>query len=391
MRTPIGAEEAGRVAEGGVGERRRAERRVNARVADLTLPDFRRMLVTTTLFVIVLVLFLWMVRTVVIAAILGVVIAAYLRPVYDRVLRRVRRPAAAAFLTLVGVLLPLAALLAYSYVEVAQVARYLAGHQDEVTARVVAAVRRLPFLRGADVAGSVRAWVLAASDYGAKLPGVIKRTVVNFSVAATIFFFTAWYILTDADEVVAYVRGKVPPRYAELVGALEANVRGVLYGAVYATLVTQALKTAVIFLLNVFFHVPLAAVLAIAAFIVGFFPIVGSWSVYVPVALWLFVFRDDAAGALVMLAVGSLVNTFYISTVLRPKLAAERSRVLNFYWMLVGLVTGVYTFGLAGILLGPILIGLLKAIIDTVTAQTSWRSIEQEGEPGSPAAPGAVA
>jgi predicted PurR-regulated permease PerM len=198
-----------------VGERRRTERRANARVADLTLPEFRRMLVTTTLFVIVLVLFLWMVRTVVIAAILGVVIAAYLRPLYARLVRRLRRPAAAAFVTLVLALVPAAGLLAYSYVEVAQVATYLAAHQDEVTARIVAAVRRLPFLGEADVAGSVRAWVLAASDYGAKLPGVIKRTVVNFSVATTIFFFTAWYILTDADAIVAYVRGKVPPRYAE--------------------------------------------------------------------------------------------------------------------------------------------------------------------------------
>jgi predicted PurR-regulated permease PerM len=57
----------------------------------------------------------------------------------------------------------------------------------------------------------------------------------------------------------------------------------------------------------------------------------------------------------------------YISTFLRPKIAADRSQVLNFYWMLVGLVTGVFTFGLVGILLGPILIGLLKAILDTIT------------------------
>ena len=52
--------------------------------------------------------------------------------------------------------------------------------------------------------------------------------------------------------------------------------------------------------------------------------------------------------------------------------------MLNFYWMFVGLVTGVYTFGLAGILLGPILIGLLKAIVDTVTTQDTWRLIEDE-------------
>jgi len=43
-------------------------------------------------------------------------------------------------------------------------------------------------------------------------------------------------------------------------------------------------------------------------------------------------------------------------------------------------VTGVYTFGLAGILIGPILIGLLKAVVDTVTAGSSWQLIELEGE-----------
>ena len=93
--------------------------------------------------------------------------------------------------------------------------------------------------------------------------------------------------------------------------------------------------------------------LAIVSFIIGFFPIVGSWSVYVPVAAWLAVFRDAPGQALAMLVIGFLVNTVYISTFLRPKIAAERSKVLNFYWMLVALVTGVYTFGLVGILLGP--------------------------------------
>ena len=70
-------------------DRRRNERRVNHRLADLTLPEFRRMLITTTLFVIVLVLFLWMVRTVIIATILGIVVAVYARPLYLRLVPRV--------------------------------------------------------------------------------------------------------------------------------------------------------------------------------------------------------------------------------------------------------------------------------------------------------------
>jgi predicted PurR-regulated permease PerM len=78
-----------------------------------------------------------------------------------------------------------------------------------------------------------------------------------------------------------------------------------------------------------------------------------------------------------MLLVGLFVNTLFISMYLRPKLAADRSRVLNFYWMLVALVTGVYTFGLAGILIGPVLIGMLKAIFDTVSTNTGWRVLDE--------------
>jgi predicted PurR-regulated permease PerM len=46
------------------------------------------------------------------------------------------------------------------------------------------------------------------------------------------------------------------------------------------------------------------------------------------------------------------------------------------YWMFPGPLTRVHPFGLAGILLGPLLIGLLKASIDTVTAQCHRKRAE---------------
>jgi len=180
------------------------------------------------------------------------------------------------------------------------------------------------------------------------------------------------YILTDAPAIAGYLRAKVSPRYAPLVGTLERNVRGVLRGAVYGAVVTQALKAGVVLALNLAFDVPLAWLLALLSFVLGFFPIVGSWSVYVPVAAWLFAFRGAPTQALVVLLVGFFVNTLFVSMYLRPKLAAERSRVLNFYWMFVGLVTGVYTLGLPGLVLGPALIAILKAVVDAVTEPTAW-------------------
>jgi predicted PurR-regulated permease PerM len=363
-----------------LGDRRRTERRTNQNLAELTLPELRRMLVTTTLFVIVLVLFLWMVRTVIIATILGVVVAVYLRPVYLRIFRAIPSKTVSATVTLLILIVPVIALLVYSYTEIADVATYVDAHRTEIAGRIDVALHRLPFMQNANTGESVERWVVVASNYGTSIPNAIRAALGTFAIAATIFVFTAFYFMVDAERIASYLRSKIAPRYQELMTSLEENVRGVLYGAIYSTFLTQGIKSVIILLMNLAFHVPLAGVLAILSFIIGFFPIVGSWSVYLPVACWLAIFRDAPGQAVIMLVIGFFVNTIYISTFLRPKIAAERSKVLNFYWMLVGLVTGVYTFGLVGILLGPIVIGLLKAILDTITTSANWRLVDADGD-----------
>ncbi len=367
----------------GPGDRRRVERRVSQRVADLTLPEFRRIILTSLLFVIVLSLFLWMVRVVVIAAILAVIVAVYVRPLYLWLLVRMKRRLLAALVTILIVVVPVLAAIAYSYAELSGAAKYIAEHEAEIVARIDAAIRRLPFFRGETFTEQIRSFVSSTSLYGARVVDALQETIVEVSVSSAIFLFTLGYILTDADTVAAYIWGKIPPRYSELSRALEHNVEGVLYGAIYATLLTQTIKSLVIFGMNIAFDVPLAAVLALLSFVIGFFPIVGSWSVYVPVAIWLAIFREAYVSAGLVLLIGFLGNTLFMSMYLRPKIAAKKSRVLNFYWMFIGLVTGVYTFGIVGILLGPIVIGLLKAVFDTVTTQTSWRLLDTEEYPSA--------
>src|ERR1043165_1453915 len=99
-------------------ERRRLERRNNTRLTELTVPELRRMLVTSVLFVVVLVLFPWMVRTVIIAGFLGVVVAMYMRPVYGWIQRRVTHKGLAAAIALTLLMAPVVVLLGYSYSEI---------------------------------------------------------------------------------------------------------------------------------------------------------------------------------------------------------------------------------------------------------------------------------
>jgi predicted PurR-regulated permease PerM len=363
-------------------DRRRLERRLTPTLAELTLPELRRMMVTTILFVIILVLFLWMVRTVIIATILGIIVAMYMRPVFLWLKRYIPISIVASTLTLTLLIGPVLALTIYSYEEIADVAQYASAHREEIASKIDTSIRRLPFMQEANTGQAVRRYVIAASNYGTDVLSSLRQTMASIAVAATIFLFTAYYVMGDAEQIMEYIRARIPPRYGELSTALEANMRGVLYGAIYSTFLTQTIKSVIILAMNLAFHVPLPGVLAIISFIIGFFPIVGSWSVYLPVAAWLAVFRDAPGQALAMVIIGFGVNTIYISTFLRPKIAAERSKVLNFYWMLVALITGVYTFGLVGILLGPMLIGLLKAILDTITSQPGWHWTDDGGDAG---------
>src|SRR5947208_5452904 len=131
-------------------ERRRIERRTNPTLAELTLPELRRMLVTTMMFVIVLVLFLWMVRTVIIAAILGIIVASFTRPLYLGLLRRLPSKIVAATITLLLLIVPVVALTAYSYKEVADVVGYIDSHRDEIATRIDASLHKIPFLQNAN-------------------------------------------------------------------------------------------------------------------------------------------------------------------------------------------------------------------------------------------------
>src|SRR6185312_4973602 len=200
-------------------ERRRLERRVSPTLAELTLPELRRMMVTTLLFVIIVVLFLWMVRTVIIAAIMGVIVSMFMRPIYLWFYKRVPHTIAATTITLAIVIVPVVALTAYSYEEIADVGVYVSDHQDEIATRIDQSLHKLPFMQAANTQNAVKHYVVVASNYGTNV-----------------------------------VRSRVPPRYGELSTALETNVRGVLYGAIYSTFLTQAVKSLIIFAMCVAFR-----------------------------------------------------------------------------------------------------------------------------------------
>lgn len=362
-------------------DRRRDDRRSGfIRLADYTIPELRKAVLTTGLLVAILGFFLYMVHEVLVAIIVGAVLAIYLIPFHLWAEQRLKNRTLTAILLIVVVIVPLVAILSYSWIEISRTAEYLNENRQAVAAEITEAMRRLPFGERLEVRDDMPRWVSQAANRSTQIVEALQETLDILVLSIAVFLFTVFYLLTDHERIVRYIRSRVPGRYRPLADHVTENVRHVAYGALYATFLTQIMKALIVLAMNLIWDVPLAVVLAIAAFFIGFLPIVGSWSVYVPVAAYLMVFQDNVVGGVLMLLIGLLGNTVFISMYLRPRIAAAKSRVLNFYWMFIALVTGVYTFGLVGIIIGPILIGMLKAVFETLTD----RSTDRPGDEPSP-------
>lgn len=348
-------------------DRRRTDRRKDwIAIGDYPVPELRKAALTVLLMALMLVLFGYMVHEVLVGAIAGLVLGIYMLPFQNWLENRLGNQSLAAILGITLVTVPLIAIMVYSWNEISDAAEYLNENRTEVAGEINAALHRLPFTEEIDVEEELAAGVSQAANATASIVEELQETADILVISVAVFLFTVFYILTDHERIVRYVRRRVPGRYRNLVGGVTDSVRAVAYGSLYATFVTQIIKSGIILVLNLVFDVPLALVLAIISFFIGFFPVVGSWSVYVPAAIYLMVFKDNLWGGLAMASIGFFLNTLFFSMYLRPKIAAERSHVLNFYWMFIALITGVYTFGIIGIIIGPVLIAVIKAVLESM-------------------------
>jgi predicted PurR-regulated permease PerM len=340
-------------------------------LSELTVGDAKRILVYGLATLLAIALFLLLVGKVIVALLLGVVAAVYLLPVQEWFERRLQGRAGSALITMALIVVPLVALSGYTWYELSGYSTLVNEKRDEIIARISESLG--PYVHVENTrAGLQAAFGAALLRSGEAIRGLQKESALLLA-SASIFFFTMFYVLTQRARLANYIKVRVPGEFLPLYEKLTVNVGGALRGVLLAVLIDQALKAVVIFVLNLVFGVPLAVVLALVTFFIGFFPLLGEWAVYIPVSIYLLVFQDAPASAAIYLIVG-ISLTLSSSLLLRPRLAARGARRFNFYWMLVALVSGVYAFGIPGIVLGPAILGFAKAVMETLVGEVRYET-----------------
>lgn len=178
----------------------------------------------------------------------------------------------------------------------------------------------------------------------------IANGVVMFLLALFVAFFFYVYgepIAARSRLILYRVAGDQADRLAEVTGA---TVRGVVYGIVGTAVVQGILTTFGLWLSGV----PRPVLLGELAGLLSVLPI-GAPVVWIPATLWLLGTGHIAWG--IFLAAYGVFAVSGADSVIRPWFIA-RGAHLPFLLTILGVLGGALAFGLLGVFLGPVLLGV---------------------------------
>lgn len=208
-----------------------------------------------------------------------------------------------------------------------------------------------PAAVGRELSAALQGWKW---QFGALLGGVGRNLGKLFVTLITLFFF-----YRDGDSIVRQIQRVANrffdhrlDRYAHSVGTM---TRAVLYGLLI-TAVAQGVIAGVGYWI---FGLEAPAVLGALTGLLSMAPLFGTAFVWAPAALGLLIAGHTWKGIL-LLAWGTLL-VHPVDNLLRPYLISSATRV-PFLLVMFGALGGLTAFGLVGLFIGPVILGVASAI-----------------------------
>jgi predicted PurR-regulated permease PerM len=189
--------------------------------------------------------------------------------------------------------------------------------------------------------------------------GPIFRNVVVFLFDLFVTLFALFYFFRDADSILAAFKGVLPFEESRRTKIL-SEARDLVFASVTTSLIIGAVHGLVGGLTFAVVGLPAPIFWAIVMAFLSLLPVVGSWPVWLPAAIWLFSTGHWGRGVIVLLLCGGVAGT--TDSLLRPLLIGGRSR-LNGLLVFISVLGGIACFGMLGIVLGPIVVATASSLL----------------------------
>lgn len=218
-----------------------------------------------------------------------------------------------------------------------------------------------------------------AQEYSKTLFGTASTAaqgVFSFLFQVGVFCLAVFFLLYHGERFAQQVRTallRMDSRTERFLTLVQRTVTGVLYGLVFTAL-AQGILAGLGFAVA---GVRAPTVLGLATVFLSFVPY-GPQLVYVPVALTLALSGSLVAG--VLLALWGFLVVSSADNVLKPYFISRQVR-LPLPLALIGVVGGLLHFGLIGVFLGPVVVGLVQVLwLDWTEEQVPEERVPSENE-----------
>lgn len=322
---------------------------------------FFALLAAVTLF------FLWMIKGFLFPIFWAIVFALLLHPGYRWLHKRAGNKTLSALLVILAALILVVLPVAWLGTQIAHEAFgfYRSAAESGVLDTLAVPEPALEMISSlgvnvTELQASVSAWVQTASGWiisesltiGSATFGVILKTLLMLYL---LFFF-----LRDGERIGAYIMKRLPlgdRKEQALFDRFASTTRAIIKGTVFSAF-AQGILGGIIFAIAGIENATLwGAVMALMAII----PAVGPGLIWVPAGLFLLVTGSFVPALVVLIGGAAVVSP--VDNLLRPMLAGREAQMPDAL-ILLSILGGIGAFGIAGVIVGPVLAALAMAVWD---------------------------
>jgi predicted PurR-regulated permease PerM len=223
------------------------------------------------------------------------------------------------------------------------------------------------------------------ANLAAHAAGLVVQASFGLLLTIIVALWTMYYVLIDWPRIAHHLEYLLPlnPRHTRaLVAEFREVGRTAFVGTIASAIVQGVLAGLGFAMCGVPDAVTWAAVLAVASFI----PVAGVPLVWVPIAVSLLL-EGHVARAILLVAWCLIVVGLLNDYLIRPRLIGGREQRVHPLLMLVSLIGGISVFGIAGVIVGPVVMSLFVA---TARIYERERERDPDGTLGAGAGAGAA-
>lgn len=217
-----------------------------------------------------------------------------------------------------------------------------------------------------DVATAVITFIskTTASSIGALTTFILDLPTYLLYLAVISFVF--FFALRDADKFKEYVKS-ISPLKKEKERLLATQFKEITSSIIFGYIIVGILQGIATGIGLIVFGVPNALLLTVFALFASIIPLIGPGLVWLPVSIYLISIGNVGAG------IGFLIyGALFVSTLdnfIRPYLISRRTNVPTVV-ILIGMIGGIFVFGLLGIIIGPLILAYVLTIMDAYRNKT---------------------